>query len=288
MTDTLAPPSTFEQLHSRHRVRARLVTLTGLRVGSGKSFETSASDQPVIRDGRGRPFIPGSSLKGALRAGLERVIRGLPQNTALSACDPLDDRKDSPACSARLKRWIDDEQNKRLKAKDPRAYDTQLVEKVRREVCTACALFGSSYLAGRIFIRDLSLTDVVTAGPVAAEVRDGVGLDRDLRTAKGGIKYDFEALPPGTSFDLELLLENADDVLYALALKALQLLDEGHILIGGLTSRGLGRVELRGVQVECTDAARLLSGQGFEMLDHAAEQARADTLLAARLAATGA
>jgi CRISPR-associated RAMP protein (TIGR02581 family) len=288
MTDTLALPTTFEQLRSRHRVRARLVALSGLRVGSGKSYETSASDQPVMRDGRGRPFIPGSSLKGALRAGLERVIRGLPHNAALRACDPLDDRDGSQACSARLKRWIDDEQNQRLKSKDPQAYDAQLVERVRREVCTACALFGSSYLAGRIFIRDLTLSDVATAGPVAVEVRDGVGLNRDLRNAQPGIKYDFEALPPGTSFDLELLLENADEVLYALALEALQLLDEGHILIGGLTSRGLGRVALRDVRVERTNAMRLLSGQGFETLDYAAEQARADAVLAARLAAMGA
>lgn len=286
MTDAATAPMTFEHLHSRHRLRSQLVALTGLRVGSGKSAEISASDQPVIRDGRGRPFLPGSSLKGALRAGLERVIRGLPSNTALRACDPLDSREHSEACGERLKRWINDEARKSLKAEDARAYDAQLLAQVCREVCTVCALFGSPYLAGRIFIRDLTLSD--GQGRVAAEVRDGVGLNRDLRNAQPGIKYDFEALRPGTAFDLELLLENASDVHYALTLKALQLLHEGHILIGGMTSRGLGRVELRDVSVERTDAARLLAGQGFEALDYATEQARADATLSAQLAAKGA
>src|ERR1700676_833462 len=46
---------------------------TGLHVGAGKgSLEIGSSDNPVIKDAFGRPYIPGSSLRGKLRSLLER------------------------------------------------------------------------------------------------------------------------------------------------------------------------------------------------------------------------
>src|SRR5260221_8094919 len=46
---------------------------TGLRVGAGKgSLEIGSSDNPVIKDPFGRPYIPGSSLRGGLRSLLEQ------------------------------------------------------------------------------------------------------------------------------------------------------------------------------------------------------------------------
>src|SRR3984957_18309044 len=46
---------------------------TGLHVGAGKgSLEIGSSDNPVIKDAFGRPYIPGSSLRGRLRALLEQ------------------------------------------------------------------------------------------------------------------------------------------------------------------------------------------------------------------------
>src|SRR5882757_4126901 len=46
---------------------------TGLHVGAGKgSLEIGGSDNPVIKDAFGRPYIPGSSLRGKLRSLLEQ------------------------------------------------------------------------------------------------------------------------------------------------------------------------------------------------------------------------
>ena len=46
---------------------------TGLHVGAGKgSLEIGSSDNPVIKDAFGRPYIPGSSLRGKLRSLLEQ------------------------------------------------------------------------------------------------------------------------------------------------------------------------------------------------------------------------
>ena len=41
---------------------------TGLHVGAGKgSLEIGGSDNPVVKDAFGRPYVPGSSLRGRLR-----------------------------------------------------------------------------------------------------------------------------------------------------------------------------------------------------------------------------
>src|SRR6266498_2980855 len=46
---------------------------TGLHVGAGKgSLEIGGSDNPVVKDAFGRPYVPGSSLRGRLRALLEQ------------------------------------------------------------------------------------------------------------------------------------------------------------------------------------------------------------------------
>src|ERR1017187_7914001 len=46
---------------------------TGLHVGAGKgSMEIGGSDNPVVRDAFGRPYVPASSLRGKLRSLLEQ------------------------------------------------------------------------------------------------------------------------------------------------------------------------------------------------------------------------
>src|SRR5438093_2804863 len=48
---------------------------TGLHVGAGKgSLEIGSSDNPVIKDAFGLPYIPGSSLRGRLRSLLEQSM----------------------------------------------------------------------------------------------------------------------------------------------------------------------------------------------------------------------
>ena len=43
--------------------------LTGLHVGAGKgSLEIGGSDNAVVKDAFGRPYVPGSSLRGKIRS----------------------------------------------------------------------------------------------------------------------------------------------------------------------------------------------------------------------------
>jgi CRISPR-associated RAMP protein (TIGR02581 family) len=265
MAEPLTSFSRFDRLTVRYRIRGLLAAETGLRVGAGKSLDVGTSDQPVIRDGFGRLFLPGSSLKGVLRSGLEGVLRGV-ADPRLRACDPIAD-----LCTQDLA--------ERAKAKN-RPVE---LDDVLQQICVVCGLFGSPHLAGRVFVADLPLADGFSS---RTEVRDGVGIDRDRRVAqtKPAVKYDQEVVPAGTAFGLEMILENVDDpVQLALVLKSLELLDSGEIRMGGLTSRGLGRVSLSGLRLERTDARRLLAGQGYEALDFEAAEADAGERLAAVL-----
>jgi CRISPR-associated protein Csm3 len=50
-----------------------LLCETGLHVGAGKgSLEIGGSDNPVAKDAFGRPYVPGSSLRGKIRSLLEQ------------------------------------------------------------------------------------------------------------------------------------------------------------------------------------------------------------------------
>src|SRR5882757_625 len=47
---------------------------TGLHIGAGKgSMEIGGADNPVVKDSHGRPYVPGSTLRGRIRALLEQA-----------------------------------------------------------------------------------------------------------------------------------------------------------------------------------------------------------------------
>jgi CRISPR-associated RAMP protein (TIGR02581 family) len=244
-------PFTFEKLRVRYRLRAELVAVSGLRVGAGKSFDAAATDQPVIRDALGRPYIPGSSLKGALRSGLESILRGLGHKD-LQACELFE----------KGRRCVGDPDDDD-KGRGGRRRESITLADVVKGCCTACSLFGSPLLAGRVFVHDLPLLS-----GSSTELRDGVGIHRDLGTAQPSIKYDVEVVPTGTRFQLEMVLENVDPDRLALLLQTVELLHQGEILLGGLTTRGLGKVTLEKRSLEQTDAKLLLAGKGFKELDY--------------------
>lgn len=52
---------------------------TALSVGAGGSAGTIA-DKSIVRDGWGRPIIPGSQVKGKLRWAVEQLLRGMGQD----------------------------------------------------------------------------------------------------------------------------------------------------------------------------------------------------------------
>lgn len=263
---------TFEVFSSRVLVSGFVEAQTGLHIGtSASSLDPGITDNRVIRDAAGQPFIPGSSFKGSLRAHIERVLRalGAPSEDLRKkwkCCDPLSEPCMSPDIYKKIRDETTEECEKDGET-DHARFDKLLTTRILSESCRVCKLFGSNYLSSHALIRDLFVDPDSWANRI--EVRDGVGIDRDTETARSSIKYDFEVVPASTRFNFDIAVENADpDVLGLLALGLLEM-ERGRVPLGGKATRGLGGVKLCVQRVEVVgpdDALSGLQGEGSQDL----------------------
>ncbi len=220
--------------------RFRLTCRTGLHIGAGKSNDLAGSDLPVLRDAAGRPLVPGSSLRGVLRSGVEAIslsldldsVRPLPTELPPAGPLPID-----PA-----------------KAFEHQWQKLTLVERLFGRVAEK----GGGFSYGS----RLQISDAVSSVDVAVELRDGVGIDRETRTAATGVKYDLEVVPAGTEFDGQIRFKNPADYEIGLLAQALSMLDQGALLLGGKSARGLGWMEVHVTKPRHLDALTLLGGLG--------------------------
>jgi CRISPR-associated RAMP protein (TIGR02581 family) len=210
----------------------RLTCRTGLHIGAGKSADLAGSDLPVLRDAAGRPLVPGSSLRGVLRSGIEAICLSLNLDKVLSLADA-----EAPNPSegfARLWRQM------------------KLVERLFGRVAQERKDFS--------YGSRLQISDAVVEKDVAVELRDGVGIDRETRTAGTGVKFDLEVIPAGTSFAGKIRFKNPADYEVGLLAQALWMLNEGGLLLGGKSARGLGWVAVEVSAPRRLDAKDLLAG----------------------------
>ncbi len=225
----------FDTFESRLIVTGQLVAVTPLRVGAGKSTSATGPDQPVVKNVFGDPVIPGSSLKGVLRSHLEALLRALaasPGQTKKLACDLLSEKgKDACVTEERIKEIKEQFRQKKITSE---RRDKYLLD----ESCWVCSLFGAPWLAGKFAVRDLTVLPEYWSGHYL--IRDGVAIDRDTGTVSDKRKYDFEAVPAGTRFELLIQVDNASDAELGLALLALRALELEQVQVGGARSRGLG------------------------------------------------
>jgi CRISPR-associated RAMP protein (TIGR02581 family) len=224
----------FTAFSSRLRVRGVLQTATALRIGSGGGGGPTEHDLPVLKDLHGRPYIPGSSFKGAYRAHLERLLRGMGESLACPSTSRPREAGKLPGCLTQA----DVEELKRKYEGDPAGLSREILE----SSCWTCSLLGAPWLASKVLVRDLTVDPATWFDRYL--IRDGVGIDRDTETAAEGLKYDFEAVPAGSEFRFEMVIENASDAELGLALLGLREFEEGYVPLGGATSRGLGDVRL--------------------------------------------
>lgn len=220
---------TFDRFESRTLIQAVLEMKTPLSIGGRSSLEPTGTDLPVVKDVQGLPFIPGSSLKGVVRSQMERILRSLPAGSALKACDPL-----ATQCipGPRKDEFL-------AQTEDEEEPESALTERIWNESCTTCRLFGSPWLASRLLFKDACLGNAGDL-PLVTQIRDGVAIDRDLGAARSGLKYDFEVAVPGSRFQLEILAENVEEWEIGLLLAVLRPWEEGHLALGGKSTRGPG------------------------------------------------
>jgi len=258
---------------SRLHLRGRLTFATSFRIGAGRSIAVDEPDLPVLRTADGLPYIPGSSLKGALRSYVEAVLRTIQtlpdvrdRNLACTAVGKPGRRPDDDPFPhlclfqnevSRLKEVHPEEWHERLepllrdRLPDPDRLRQDLARKGREGVvdetlralsCWTCRVLGAPWLGSKVLIKDLFLDEETF---YATEVRDGVAIDRDTGRVAGTLKYRFEAVPAGATFHLEILVENASEAELGLLWIGIRALERGEVLLGGARSRGLGWCQLQ-------------------------------------------
>lgn len=189
-----------------------------LLIKGADAFVPDAPDMAFIRyptEHGDVPFLPGSSLKGVLRTGVEMLLRGLGER----ACRVTDQRDRCKDTSTR---------------------------------CRACLLFGSTEGASVVLVEDglpwppgasdPERADAVRAIEEFRTVRAGVGIDRRTGAVRVG-PFDYEVLV-GVSFYPTLRLRNPEPWQVGALAAGLDLLERGVLRLGSATSRGLGRVRV--------------------------------------------
>jgi CRISPR-associated RAMP protein (TIGR02581 family) len=214
----------------------------------------------------GRPVIPGSSFKGAFRAGVERLLPNVP-NFRTCALNPGDkclsmDKNLSEAyravgeAASRGNQFGNSERDHlqalgRANWMGQEADETHLLDLLNEYLCDTCKTFGSVHLASVVRFQDLPLKHKDWG--ILTQIRDGVGIDRDSERAVAQIKFDFEIVPAQTAFDFNLTVENPTARDLGLVALGLQEFANGMIPLGGIRSRGLGQCRLENVQMAMVD-----------------------------------
>ena len=245
---------------NRYYITGNIVLKTPLHIGKGTSLEPTGTDLPVLKTPTGEPYIPGSSLKGVLRFETEKILRTLAaQNLEINgkklwACNILEDKERCiPLSDDSLRKKTFEDLEK--EAKNNGVVDEEeLTKKIIENSCTACRIFGSPVMASRIYIKDAFLV----GNTVKTEIRDGIAVDRDTGTVKEGAKFDYEVVPAGTVFTLNILLENVEEWEVGLISLILNMWSKEQMLIGGKNSSGLGWSKIENVQVEKVDNSNLI------------------------------
>jgi len=212
---------------------------TGLHVGAGKgSLEIGGSDNPVVKDAFGRPYVPGSSLRGKIRALLE-------QSSGLAVPSELvylsrrkgqevrihqSDRPDDEICL--------------LFGRNPGR-----MERVQGET-----LDTSQATPARLAVFDAPLDPE----SITAQMREN--LDDELTEVKSENSIDritslanprtLERVPAGATFQVRMVMDvlcDEDAPLFLRVIEGLRLLEDDSL--GGGGSRGSGRVRFSNMKL---------------------------------------
>ncbi len=233
-----------------------LQALTGLRIGgAGAGMEIGGVENVVVRDPvTGRPYLPGSSLKGKMRSLLTRAL-GKPLRFLVQP------RRNTPPIRIH---WCESEAE---------YYGGGAS-------CPLCRAFGvagqRAFEPVRLIVRDGRLLEElemlddqgqpvrkrwaeVTTDLPYTEVKWEAAID--VLTAAANPR-PMERVPPGARFEVEMLLsvyDAHDREVFRTVLLGMRLLEDDYL--GGSGSRGYGQVAFRDLQVLWKPIAHYLDPQ---------------------------
>jgi len=192
----------------------------------------------------GKPIIPSTTLKGALRALAESIMKGvdgdaLPQEVSKAVKAHREDERGL--------RHID----------TPVSEENEDAEREVAEKCPIDRLFGSLAFASSLKLSDALPRDEVMLGHLTS-----VGIDRCSLTAKKGVLFTLEVVERGAEFvsyavlDLDSPELKADKYHLKLLMALLNHIKERGLKVGSRKSVGLGLiklVEFTALKFECMD-----------------------------------
>jgi len=163
-------------------------------------------------------YLPGSSLKGAVRSYCEKIGR----TVGLSVCNPLTDA----SCGRRL-----EHKARRMSGAE-----------IYQGLCPICRLFGHTVMASHVWFSDAYPTPGTIEAVNDTGERDGVAIDRVSGAVAVG-PFQLEVVTRG-AFQAQLTVRNFQ--LWQVGLLAVALRDvaNGYVPLGFGKSRGLGKVAL--------------------------------------------
>lgn len=217
-------------LYGRVFVRGKIQAMTGLHIGgSPTALAIGTVDNPVIRDSlTGRPYIPGSSLRGKMRSLWEKMT-GAPQNWSIGRdvnihlCETKDDYQECPVC-----------QIYGVMGQSEASFPTRLV--VRDAFLSA---------ESEEELRVLAKTD-----QPYTEIKWEAAIDRVTSAA---VPRQMERVPAGTIFDgFEMIFsvyDRGDLKRFLTVFEAMQLLEDDYL--GGQGSRGSGKILFQNLGISC-------------------------------------
>ena len=242
---------------------------TGLHIGAGKgSLEIGGADNPVVKDSFGRPYVPGSSLRGRLRALLEQAM-GMAVPSELVYLSKRrgqevrihqSDRSDDEICllfgrnPGRMERVVGD------------ALESNHASPARLTVCDA-PLDPDSITPQMRENLDDELTEVKSENAI-----DRITSQANPRT--------LERVPAGARFRIRFVLDvlcEEDKVLPARLLESLRLLEDDSL--GGGGSRGSGRVRFANLKLAWRGRSFYSSGAPQQELVAGADLATVQSLV---------
>lgn len=226
----------MSELLGKALITGTITAVTGLRVGGTTGgLKIGGVDLNVITDPWGKPYIPGSSLKGKTRSLAEYYSR-VRFDRGRHLCQTNESYLACPVCQI----WG---------------------TLGGRDLTVPCLT--------RLQVRDAFLDESSISEDIKAnielewtEVKFETAIDRLTGTAAQGTLRQVERIPAGARFGLEMVynLFSPDDLeRFKLVFVALQLLE--HDYLGGMGSRGYGRVKITDLALFVNGRAAYESGQ---------------------------
>lgn len=229
---------------NRYRITGTLTTVAPLHIGTGdnrpmqfpsekekEEFLKKAKKIPdistIITDHRGKPLIPGSTLRGVLRNWLLTIMEGIGPE------------------------WAVERDYAGLLEKD----QAEQIQTAKETFSCLELLFGTPLNAGKVEVWDAACcTDNLQTmndnllswdSNRLTYVDTSVAIDPARGTAKDKLLYKADVVPPGVTFELNLVAQNLSDEELGLVLLALEGFNSQiyPIQAGARGGRGYGRLK---------------------------------------------